>query len=56
MLPVTISTEELLHLAVDHHKAGRLAIAASFYQRIIALQPWNANAILLLGLILTRTR
>jgi tetratricopeptide (TPR) repeat protein len=41
----------LLELAVEEHKAGRLAKAESLYRRIVAAEPRNADALRLLGLL-----
>ncbi|MDJ0764166.1 MAG: tetratricopeptide repeat protein [Myxococcota bacterium] len=40
------------HLAIEHHKAGRLQIAAKLYQQIIAADPNNAEASHLLGVLM----
>ena len=42
---------EALAIAVQHHQAGRLQQAEQIYRNILAVEPNNANAIHLLGLI-----
>jgi len=42
---------EALHVAVDHHRADRLAEAAEIYRRILAVDGRNGQALHLLGLV-----
>ena len=42
---------EILAAAVGHHQAGRLPAAAEMYQRVLAVEPHNADALHLLGVI-----
>jgi predicted O-linked N-acetylglucosamine transferase (SPINDLY family) len=46
-----MTIEQALHLAVQHHQAGRLAEAEALYRQILALQPAEADALHLLGVI-----
>jgi predicted O-linked N-acetylglucosamine transferase (SPINDLY family) len=43
---------EALTLAVAHHQAGRLELAAEIYRRILAVEPEHADAMHLLGVLL----
>ncbi len=47
-------TEALLHKAVAHHQAGRLAAAEALYVKVIKAEPRNADALNLLGAIAHR--
>lgn len=47
--------ESILHQAVAHHQAGRTATALALYRRILLVVPGEANALHLMGLILTRS-
>ena len=46
-----LSTDQTLHLALSHQKAGRLAEAQALYQQILAAEPRNPHALHLLGTI-----
>ena len=46
--------QSLLQQAVEHHQAGRLAEAGALYRLILAMEPGEANALHLLGLIRSR--
>jgi tetratricopeptide (TPR) repeat protein len=45
------SVRDTLELAVEHHRAGRLDRAEAFYRKVIAIQPNDADALHLLGLV-----
>ena len=49
------SIENILSQAVAHHQAGRSAEAEGLYRQVLLLQPWDFNALHLLGLILVRS-
>ena len=49
---MTIS--EAFHLALQHHRAGRLADAEALYRQILAVQPNHAGALQFLGVIAHR--
>jgi len=49
MPPVTVA--QAFDLAVEHHKAGRLAEAEAIYRQILAVQPNHSDALHLLGMI-----
>lgn len=46
-----MSIPEAGRLAIQHHRAGDLAAAAAIYRQILAVDPANANAMRLLGLV-----
>lgn len=45
------STTEALTLAIKHHQAGQLAVAETIYRQILEVEPQQADAIHLLGVI-----
>jgi tetratricopeptide (TPR) repeat protein len=47
----SVSTDQALHLALSHQKAGRLPEAQAIYQQILAADPHNPHALHLLGTI-----
>jgi protein O-GlcNAc transferase len=47
----TDPTHNLMLTGVHHHQAGRLPQAAEIYRRVLSLQPRNADALHLLGLL-----
>ena len=47
----TVTIQQALQMAFGHHQAGRLAEAESIYRQILAVEPRNADALHLLGLI-----
>jgi tetratricopeptide (TPR) repeat protein len=49
--PQPISFDDALNLALEHHRAGRLAEAESIYRQILAAQPAHAGALNFLGLL-----
>jgi predicted O-linked N-acetylglucosamine transferase (SPINDLY family) len=49
MMPV--NPQETFALALEHHRAGRLAEAEPLYRQILATQPAHADALHLLGVI-----
>jgi tetratricopeptide (TPR) repeat protein len=48
---ITMSLQQALDLAVQHHQAGRLREAEGIYRQILAADPNNAHALHLLGLV-----
>ena len=46
-----VTIPQALHLAVQHHQAGRLADAEVLYRQILAVQPNHAEALYHLGLV-----
>jgi len=40
-----------LQIAVEHHQAGRLAEADSLYRRVLEIEPDNASALHLRGVL-----
>ncbi|MGD0461243.1 MAG: tetratricopeptide repeat protein [Tepidisphaeraceae bacterium] len=46
-----LTVQQALDLAVQHHRAGRLAEAEGIYRRILAAEPNNAQALHLLGVL-----
>jgi protein O-GlcNAc transferase len=46
-----MTLEQALQLALDHHRAGRLAEAEPIYRQVLAQQPDHPEALHLLGLI-----
>ena len=49
--PRTVKVSEAVDLALQHHRAGRLAEAESIYRQILAAVPENFDALYLLGMI-----
>jgi protein O-GlcNAc transferase len=49
--PTTLTLQQALDLAVEHHRAGRLADAEVIYRRILAADPNNPRALQLLGVL-----
>jgi tetratricopeptide (TPR) repeat protein len=45
------TSSELLAIAIQHHLAGRLQIAEQIYRQILAVEPGNADALHLVGVI-----
>lgn len=45
----TVTIDEALKIALEHHNAGRLGDAEAVYARILEAQPRNASALYLLG-------
>ena len=48
---MTADASSLIQLALEHHRAGRLAEAEAIYRKILAAEPRNAEAVHLLGLV-----
>ncbi|MGD0617916.1 MAG: tetratricopeptide repeat protein [Bryobacteraceae bacterium] len=48
------SVRETLALAVEHHRAGRLDRAEALYRNVVAIQPNEADALHLLGMLAQR--
>ena len=48
---VMATISEALAIAIQHHQAGRLQAAEQIYRQILAVEPNQADAIHLLGLI-----
>jgi tetratricopeptide (TPR) repeat protein len=48
---VTRIVGQTFALALEHHRAGRLDEAAELYREVRAIDPYHADALLLLGLI-----
>ncbi|MDP9172419.1 MAG: tetratricopeptide repeat protein [Planctomycetota bacterium] len=46
-----MTTQQAIDLGIDHHRAGRLSDAEGIYRQVLALEPNNAQAIHLLGLV-----
>jgi len=46
-----VPVEQAIRVAGEHHRAGRLVEAEAIYRRILAVQPENAEALSLLGVI-----
>src|SRR5271170_5097389 len=46
-----ISTQEALHIAIQHHQAGRLAEAESIYKQVLAVRPNDPDALNCLGML-----
>ena len=46
---------QALALAVQHHQAGRLQLAEQIYWQILAVEPKNADALNLLGILASQT-
>ena len=44
------SISEALSIALAHHQAGRLDLAAEIYRRVLAVEPGHAEALHLAGL------
>jgi protein O-GlcNAc transferase len=51
----TVTLDQALRLALEHHQAGRLAEAEAIYRQILAAAPNHADALHLLGLIAHQT-
>src|SRR5438132_1346841 len=47
----TITSQQALELAIEHHRAGRAAEAEALYRRLLAVDPHNSDALHLLGVI-----
>jgi predicted O-linked N-acetylglucosamine transferase (SPINDLY family) len=50
-----MSSQQLLHMAIEHHRNGAFPQAEPLYQRFIASQPRHADALHLLGLLYHQT-
>lgn len=50
-IPVSQLLTAVLQLAAEHHRAGRHAAAASMYREVLELDPRNADALFLLGVL-----
>jgi len=48
-------SDQAFRLAVQHHQAGRLGDAETAYRRAISFRPNNADAMQLLGVVLSQT-
>jgi len=46
-----MTIQQALEIAVQHHQAGRLADAEALYRQILAVEPNNADALHLLGVV-----
>lgn len=46
-----VPVAQALRIALDHQRAGRLAQAEGIYRQVLAVEPNNANALHLLGLV-----
>lgn len=51
MNDTTMTVQDALALAMEHHRAGRLPAAGDLYRRILQAQPDNIDATYLLGLV-----
>jgi tetratricopeptide (TPR) repeat protein len=51
----TVSMQQALDLAVQHHQAGRLREAEQIYRKILASDPTNPHALHLLGVLASQT-
>lgn len=49
------TVEEALDIAIDHHASGRLAEAETIYSRILDVDPRNAPALHLAGVLACQT-
>lgn len=50
-IPVSQLLSAVLQLAAEHHRAGRQAAAATMYREVLELDPRNADALFLLGVL-----
>ena len=50
-IPVSQLLTAVLQLAAEHHRAGRHAAAATLYREVLELDPRNADALFLLGVL-----
>lgn len=50
-IPVSQLLTAVLQLAAEHHRAGRQAAAAAMYGEVLELDPRNADALFLLGVL-----
>ncbi|MCU1313220.1 MAG: repeat-containing protein [Acidobacteriaceae bacterium] len=50
-IPVSQLLTAILQLAAEHHRAGRQAAAATLYREVLELDPRNADALFLLGVM-----
>lgn len=50
-----MTAQQAFDLALQHHQAGRLAEAESLYRQILAVQPQQAEALHLLGILANQT-
>ena len=53
--PLSMTIPQAFQIAVDHHRAGRLAEAERVYRQILAAQPDHADALHHLGVIAQQT-
>ncbi|NUB12918.1 FkbM family methyltransferase [Azospirillum brasilense] len=53
--PMMATIEEALDIAIDHHASGRLAEAETIYSRILDVDPRNAPALHLAGVLACQT-
>ncbi|HUA55744.1 MAG TPA: tetratricopeptide repeat-containing glycosyltransferase family protein [Candidatus Sulfotelmatobacter sp.] len=51
MQPQVVTFDEALGMALDHHRAGRLAAAEAIYRQILAAQPNHVGALNFLGML-----
>jgi predicted O-linked N-acetylglucosamine transferase (SPINDLY family) len=49
--PQTLTVEQAIELAIQHHNAGQLSQAEDIYHQVLQVQPNNIDALHLLGLI-----
>jgi predicted O-linked N-acetylglucosamine transferase (SPINDLY family) len=49
---MTLSAQQILHIAIGHHDAGRIQQAEALFRQVIAKEPDNAKALFRLGSIL----
>jgi len=47
----TVTIQQAFDIALQHHQSGRLADAEAIYRQILAVEPCNADALHLLGVI-----
>ena len=50
-IPITQLLTALLQIAAEHHRAGRHAAAKTMYREVLALDPRQADALFLLGVL-----
>jgi Flp pilus assembly protein TadD len=50
-IPVSQLLTAVLQIAAEHHRAGRQGAAATMYREVLELDPRNADALFLLGVL-----
>ena len=55
MAVAALTPQQAFDLALQHHRAGQLAVAETLYRQLLALDPHHADVLHLLGLVVGET-